>query len=62
MLSSPGMQFHEGEDDQGENPDKPKPQKKPGEQPGQKKGRTIKGFLGGFFARAPRDRGAALEW
>lgn len=62
MLSSPGMQFHEGEDDQGEDPDKPKPQKKPGEQPGQKKGRTIKGFLGGFFARAPRDRGAALEW
>ena len=71
MLSSPGIQFHEGEDDQGEDPDKPKPQKKPGEQlaphaspsgsPEGKK-RTIKGFLGGFFVRAPRDRGAALEW
>lgn len=62
MLSSPGMQFQQGEEEQGEDPDKPKPQKKPGEQPDEKKGRTLKNIFGHFFARAPRSRGAALEW
>ena len=62
MLSSPGMQFHEGEDDQDEDPDEgEKPATVPGGSPSGKN-RSIKGFLGGFFARAPRDRGAALEW
>ena len=80
MLSSPGMQFQQDDENQGEDPDKPKPQKttvstsrQPGErqrvgasagiQPDQKKGkRTIKGILHDFFAHAPRDRGAVLEW
>lgn len=63
VLSSPGMQFHEGEDDQGEDPNDPETKGTPGKQPEQKtKGRTVKNILRGFFARAPRDRGAALEW
>ena len=80
MLSSPGMQFQQGEDDQGEDgsaggsPAKPQKttvstSRQPGEQPATVPGdaspgkkRSIKGILGGFFAHAPRSRGAALEW
>ena len=76
VLSSPGMQFKEGENSQGEDPDNPKPQKKPGEQTGNpksqnksgkqngtaKKSRSIRSILSSFFARAPRSRGAVLEW
>lgn len=63
QLSSSGMQYLSGEDKQGEEPDNPKPQKKPGEQPGSaRKSRSIRSMMSSFFARAPRSRGADLEW
>lgn len=58
MLSSPGTQYQQGEEDQDEDPKKtpslsgsPKSPKS-----------TYKNFLRRFFAHAPRNRGAASEW
>ena len=59
MLSSPGIQFQQQDEDN----DEEKQQQASGEsRSNREKKKTIKSILGGFFARAPRDRGAALEW
>lgn len=63
VLSAPGMQDLPEEESQEEDPNNPKMQKKPGEQHGSaRKRRSIRSMLGSFFARAPRSRGADLEW
>ena len=63
VLSSTGIQFSEGDDNQDDkqedsevrNDDKTLVRN-------HEKKKTVKNILRGFFARAPRDRGAALEW
>lgn len=61
VLSSPGIQVPQGDDDQDdEEDDSDSRQEKPGKDPakeGEKQGKSRKGLFSRFFARAPRNRG-----